>query len=310
MKRKSMAMGGGAARSVRLFFMVAFAVTLMRADAWAQRRDDGATAETLGAGDAVRASVWGPAALTFNPAGLLKVPTLLLQTNYAWLEGQNGHVFNASLVDARTSEFAALGISYNYVTAERGDYERTGHQLRMGLGTGYRSGEVGVFAGFGARYLDMGFRPLRDGVPAYAEGNVDAWTIDVGLMFDFADRIRFGVVGQNLLDVQHSEALRVLGLGLSFVFSGLEIGAVMDVDISGRLDKTITSFAFGADYGFGDAFRVRLGLVFDELRNEERVSTGFGWSNPNVAVDFGWSTGVSDPTDMIVQVGLRYVPNM
>jgi hypothetical protein len=283
---------------------------LTPAAAHAQRRDDGATAETLGAADAVRASVWGPAALTWNPAGLLKIPVMLVQANYGYLEGQNGHAFQAGVVDGRTSEFAALGITYNYVSAERDGYDRTAHQVRLGLGTGYRADDIGIFAGFGARYLDLRMKPLDAGTPAFPDGNLDAWTLDIGLMFDFADRIRFGVVGQNLLDVKHSEALRTLGIGLSFVFSTLEIGAVMDLDLSGRLDRTITSYAFGADYGFADAFRVRAGLILDELQGEQRATAGFGWSNPSVAVDLGWSTAVTDPTNMIVQVSVRYVPSL
>lgn len=278
--------------------------------AHADDRDDGATAETLGAADAVTASVWGPAALVFNPAGLLKVPILLVQTNYHYLEGQNGHTFQAGVVDGRTSEHAALGVSYSYVSAERGDYERFGHQVRLGLGTGYRSGEFGLFAGMGARYVDMRFRPLNDTVAPFAEGDLDAWTLDVGLMLDFADRIRFGVVGQNLLDVGHSEALRALGLGLSFVFSTLEVGATMKLDLSGVTGRTITAYAFGADYGVGDAFRIRLGLDIDVALGTERVTAGFGWSNQSVAVDLGWATATAEPTDMIFGLSVRLLPGL
>lgn len=279
-------------------------------DVRADDRDDSATAETLGAADAVTASVWGPAALVFNPAGLLKVPILLVQTNYNYLEGQNGHTFQAGVVDARTSEHAALGLSYNYVTAERGGYERFGHQVRLGLGTGYRSGEFGLFAGVGARYTDMRFRPLNDTIAPYAEGDLDAWTLDVGLMLDFADRIRFGVVGQNLLDVGHSEALRTLGLGLSFVFSTLEVGATMKLDLSGFTGRTITAYAFGADYGIGDAFRIRLGLDIDVALETERVTAGFGWSNQSFAVDLGWATSTAEPTDMIFGLSVRLLPGL
>lgn len=276
----------------------------------AQRRDDGATAETLGVGDAVRASVWGPAALYYNPAGLLKVPIFVLQSTYNYLEGQNGHAFQIGVVDGRTSEHAALGLSYNYVTAERDGYHRFGHQLRLGMGTGYRSGDFGLFAGVGMRYLDMRFRPLVDGGARYAEGDLDGWTGDVGLMFDFADRIRFGVVGQNLIDTKHSEALRSISVGFSFVFETLEVGASMDIDLSKRLEKTITSYSFGADYGIGEVFRIRAGLVIDALKGQERVSTGFGWSDPSMAIDLGWSTATADPTDMIFGLSFRLVPSL
>jgi len=285
-------------------------VIFLPGSALAQRRDDGATAETLGVGDAVRASVWGPAALYYNPAGLLKIPIFVVQSTYNYLDGEDGHAFQVGLVDGRTSEHAALGVSYNYVTADRDGYHRFGNQLRLGMGTGYRSGDFGLFAGVSARYLDMRFRPLVDGGPKYVEGDLDAWTGDVGLMFDFADRIRFGIVGQNLIDTKHSEALRTIGVGFSFVFSTLEVGASMNIDVSNRLAKTITSYSFGADYGIGDAIRIRMGLIIDALKGQERVSTGFGWSSPNLAIDLGWSTATVDPTDMLFGLSVRYVPAM
>ena len=56
----------------RLIASTALAMLFVAAgDAHAQSREDGAPAESLGAGDNVRANAWGPAALYANPAGML-----------------------------------------------------------------------------------------------------------------------------------------------------------------------------------------------------------------------------------------------
>jgi hypothetical protein len=279
-------------------------------DAHATPRDDGATAETLGLADAVRASVWGPASLVWNPAGLLRVPALLAQANYNYLDGEGGHAFSAGLLDARTSPVSALGVQYTFVDATRAGVRREGHQLRLGLGTGHRAGDFGLFAGVGARWLKLDLTPA-----AGAASRLDAWTVDLGLLFDFADRVRFGAAAQNLLTLDHADARRALGLGLSFVFDGLEIGATLDLDLSGLARtpdgarRTITSWALGADYGLGDALRLRAGLAGDALAERERLTAGLGWSTPTVGLDLGWSTALVDPADMVFAATLRLLPS-
>jgi hypothetical protein len=296
---------------VRYLAACALAASLTAsADARANPRDDGATAETLGQADAVRASVWGPAALVWNPAGLLRVPALLAQANYDYLDGEGGHRFSAGLLDARTSPFSALGVQYAFVDATRDGVRREGHQVRLGLGTGYRAGDFGLFAGVGARWLGLSLTPAAG--PAT---ELDAWTVDLGLMFDFADRVRFGAAAQNLVALDHADARRALGLGLSFVFDGLEIGATLDLDLSGLARtpvgdrRTITAWALGADYGLGEAIRLRAGLAVDALTERERLTTGLGWSTPTVGLDLGWSTAVVDPADMVFAVTLRLLPS-
>jgi hypothetical protein len=275
--------------------------------------DDGATAETLGMADAVRASTWGPAALVWNPAGLLRVPALLAQANYRFLDGEDGQAFSAGLVDGRTSPFSSLGVQYTWVDATRDGVRREGHQVRVGLGTGYRSGEFGLFGGVGARYLS------RDLTTAGATAHLEGWTVDLGFILDFADRIRFGVtgqnLGQNLLTLEAPDTHATLGLGLSLVFGSLDVGATLDLDlaeVSRATDgtpRTVKAFAFGADYGLGDAVRLRGGLSADALTERRRLTAGLGWSTPSLGLDVGWSTALVDPADMIFSLSLRLLPS-
>lgn len=276
--------------------------------AHAERREDGAPAEALGAGDAVRGSIWGPGSLYFNPAGLFRVPTVLFEAGYSYLEGTQGHGLTAAAMDSKSNEFAAIGVAYNYITGTVDGRDRDGHQFRGGVGTGYRSKDFALYAGVAARYLDLqyGAADKKSG----EHDDVDAWTLDIGMIADFANRIRFGVVGQNLVDGGRRDVSRGLGLGLSFAFDTLDVGADMTLDLSDRFGRTIKSYAFGADYGFGDAFHARVGFVGDLVADQERATIGFGWSMSQLAIDLAWSSAFTDPTDMIVSVSLRYAPSL
>jgi len=284
------------------------ALLVQSGGARAQSREDGGAAELLGVADAVRASVWGPAAIHANPAGLLRIPAVLFEARYAFLEGKDGHAFGISAVDAKTSELAAIGVAYDYITSAPGGRDRDGHQFRVALGTGYKSGDVHLYAGFGGRYL--GLILGADDDESDESDDVDRWTVDAGLVFDFGRVIKIGVVGQNLIDTESLEAPRALGIGLSFVFDSLEIGADMDIDLSDRLPENIKSYAFGIDYGFGESFRIRAGFMIDQLLDEERITAGFGYSTSSLAIDLGYSSALTDPTAMIVAVSLRFLPSI
>lgn len=276
------------------------------APAWAQSREDGAPAESMGAGDAVRASAWGPAAIHYNPAGMMRVPVLVLQASYAYLDGIDGHNASTAIVDAKTNQYAALGVAYSFISTAPDGRDRDGNQVRMALATGYRSGDVALYAGFGLRWLELTLGK-EDGDNGEND-DVDTWTVDAGLLFDFGSRIRFAVVGQNLIDTETTQAPRTLGLGFSFVFETLDVGANLDLDISGDADTRITTWGFGADWGLADQVHLRAGLTRDERIDQERVSFGLGWSNSEVAIDLAYATAFADPANMMFGVSVRWIP--
>lgn len=269
-------------------------------------RDDGAPAESLGAGDAVRASAWGPAAIHFNPAGLMRVPVLMLEASYGYLDGIDGHNASASVVDSQTNQYAALGVAYSFISTAPDGRDRDGNQVRMALATGYKSGDFALYAGVGARWLALTLgEEDKDGGES---DDVDTWTVDAGLLLDFGQRIRFAVVGQNLIDTETRQAPRTLGFGFSFVFQTLDVGANLDLDISGGdVDTQVATWGLGADWGL-DVFHLRAGLTRDERLDQERVSFGVGWSNNVVAIDLAYATAFTDPAGMMFGVSLRWVP--
>lgn len=272
----------------------------------AQTREDGAPAESMGAGDAVRASAWGPAAIYYNPAGLMRVPVLVVQGTYSYLDGIDGHNASVSMVDAQTNQYAALGVSYSLISTAPDGRDRDGHQVRSALATGYRSGDFALFAGIGLRWLTLTLG--EDDEESEETDDVDTWTLDTGLLFDFGSRIRFAVVGQNLIDTKTDQAPRLLGFGFSFLFETLDVGANLDLDISGRGDTRVSTWGFGADLGVAGAVQLRTGFTRDERLDQERVSFGLGWSNDAVAIDLAYATALSDPSRMVFGVSVRWVP--
>lgn len=286
--------------------LAALAAPLGGSFARAETREDGAPAETLGLGDNVRASVWGPAALFFNPAGMSRARTFLVEAGYSYLEGREGHAFSAAAVDALTNPYAAMGVAYTYITGTPLGLDRDGHQFRGALSTGWTTPDVSLLAGVGARYLDLTLG-ADDGDSAEAN-DVDAWTLDIGLMLELAQRVRFGVVGANLVDTQSAEAPRALGLGLAFLFESLEVSADLDVDLTDASAGDISRYGFGAQYTIARAFQARLGAVFDPDRDAPRLTAGFGYAAPEFAFDLGYATALEGETDMLFSLSFRYTP--
>jgi hypothetical protein len=138
--------------------------------------------------------------------------------------------------------------------------------------------------------------------------DIDVWTADVGLILEIDRRIRFGVVGQNLVDTETSEAPRLLGFGLSFVFDKLDVSADLTLDLSDQSERTVSTWGFGADLALMEAVHLRAGFVRDEAWDAERIAFGLGWSNNTVAIDLGYATAVAEPTAMTVALTLRWIP--
>ncbi|TNF37633.1 MAG: hypothetical protein EP329_02655 [Deltaproteobacteria bacterium] len=287
--------------------VVALAVATVAPQALAQSREDGAPAETLGTGDNAYASVWGPASMFFNPAAMSRARAVIVEGGYSYLEGRSGHGFTAAASDSLTNQYLAMGLAYTYLTGAPNGVDRDGHQLRGALSTAYITPDVGLFAGVGARYL--GLTVGQDDGQSGESDDVDAWTVDIGLLLDIASRIRLGVTGANLIDTKSGEAPRRLGLGLGILFDPLEVTASLDVDLTGHDGaKTIPRFGFGAEYTFARAFHARVGYVEDQLLGQQRVSAGFGYVSAQVAFDLGYSSAVSGDTDMLFAVSVRYMP--
>jgi len=283
-------------------------MSLLASPAHAQSREDGAPAESLGVADNVRASAWGPSAIYANPAALLRVPIMAIEAAYSYLDGKDGHNFGLSILDAKTNPDVALGVAYNYFSTAPEGVDRDGSQVRLALSTGYKADNVNLYAGIGIRWLQLTIGENDSEKGSTETNDVDTWTADIGLLLEFDHKIRFAVVGQNVIDTKVSEAPRIIGLGLSFLFGMLDVGMNLDLDMSNDTDRTVATWGAGADLVILDAVHLRTGFVRDEANDAERMTFGIGWSSDQVAVDIGYATALSDPTAMTLGVSLRWVP--
>ena len=292
----------------RIAAVLVLAMVAGTSSAHAQPREDSGFAESLGVGDNARANAFGPAAIFLNPAGLSRARAYVIEVGYNYLDGKDGHAFSAAAVDSKTNQWVSIGVAYSYLTTQPGGIDRDGHGFRGALSTAYVSGDFAIFAGVGARY--MGLQIGKDDDDTSESNDIDEWTLDAGLMFDLARRIKVGVVGANLLDTKaDAEAPRKLGVGLAFVFDALEVSGDLEIDLTGRSDQTVRTYGFGAQYAFAGMFAARAGLTIDQLNDaHERISAGFGYISDQFALDLAYSSAVSDPANMLVSVSLRYIP--
>lgn len=281
----------------------AFLALLFPTGAYAQSREDAAPADAMAVGEHNRATPWGTSALYYNPAGIIRVPLLMVQAGYNYLAGREGHNFNGAIIDSRTNAYAALGVAYSYFATQPEGRDRDGHQMRLALATQYVSDQLKLSAGLGARYLSLTYGEFED----QAEEELNAWTMDIGLILDFGGRIRFGVAGQNLIDTKSTEAPRVLGLGLGFIFELLEVNASIDLDLREDVDL-VRTWGIGADLQLAGILQLRAGFTRDEPLDQERVSFGLGWSNSSVALDLGYSLALSKPSRDTFGVSVRWLP--
>ncbi len=288
--------------------IVTCACLLLASTAHAQSREDGAPAESLGVGDTTRANAWGGGAIYLNPAALMRVNVLVVETAYSYLDGKDGHNFGLSVVDAKTNPDLALGTAYNYFTTAPGGVDRDGSQFRLALATGYRSDDVHLYAGIGVRWLDLAIGRDDDDDGVTENNDINSWTADAGLLLEFDRKIRFAVVGQNLIDTKTSEAPRILGLGMAFVFGTLDVSANLDMDISSESSRVVSTWGLGADLTVLEAAHLRAGFIRDEVYDAERMAFGLGWTSTDVAIDLGYATNIADPTEMTFAVSIRYVP--
>ena len=264
-------------------------------------REEGASANSLGVADSVRSSASGPAALYFNPAGMHQFMSYAVETGYTYSQSLDAHVASVGIVDSATNGSIAAGIAYNYIHGSEyfSDVDRTGHNVRFGLASGYRGQDWSIHAGVGGEYLDLNIGP---------SGNASAFTLDAGLLFTYKGMFRLGAVGHNLIETELSEARRTMGLGTSFYYESLLIGfdAVLDFETKAATEAQLNA---GIEYAIGGRVPLRVGFQYDQVVGRQYVTGGIGYISRIVAADFGFAQNVENKSDNIFSINIRvFVP--
>ncbi len=266
----------------------------------AAARENGASAAALGTADAVRSS--GPAntAIYFNPAALAIAPVYGIEVGYGYDVGLDGHAMNVSLADSQTNEYVAAGLAYTYVNADeayKGNWhDRSGHEVRGALSAGYRGPAFAVYGGLGLRFFRFALAH---------EDDQEAFTLDAGLIFEFLNLLRFGVVGYNLIRSESRYAPMTLGTAASFTVYDFTFSFDTVVDFTSN-DSPEASYLLGAQYLLMGMLYLRAGAVFDEVEHKRQVAAGLGYTSNRFGIDLAILQNVSEQRDIMVQATFRF----
>lgn len=292
------------ARRVAATFGITALLLAVPANSFAQARDEGAPANSLGVGDSVRASAVGSSALFFNPAGMPRLKQYAIEAGYSFLNGRDGHSFGIGMVDSATNESLAMGAQYNYILSKRNGKDRDGHNIRGGLATGYATKDFAIYGGLGVRYgsLTVGASDTGDNGET---DDVEFFTMDAGLMLTISDMFRIGVVGQNLILTNDSASPRTIGVGVALQVDDFEMGVDANLDIETGDDGPLVSWHIGASYLIENLIAIRLGFVYDQGTEDKRIAAGASYVSKLIGVDLGFQQSLDYSDDTIFSLGVR-----
>ena len=256
-------------------------------------------ARPLALGEAYRAVANGNGALWYNPAGLAFFPTYSIEANYSYGSWVDMHQVSASVVDTKTNPYAGAGAAYIYAHGGKDPLgtskEFSYHGTRLGLC--FPLIENTFALGVGLQYMNSNVQGGRDD---------NFFTADVSLMARLADFIALAVVGHNLTNTASPSAPLALGAGLAlYPFDALLLAFDLVTDFQTKNDPALEyhagveyQFLFGEGEGTAQAFALRAGYFFDDVRDRHMVSGGAAYVNPTGAIEFSFRTGVAgDGTD-------------
>ena len=291
-------------RQFLVWFVSAVCVLVMASQAHGQLRDDGAPASALGSADAVTGNATGTSALYFNPAGMSRLQQYAIESGYNFASGIEGHTFTASAVDSKTNGNIAMGLGYAYVSSILSGEDRDGNTIRGGLSTGYRTKEFSIFAGVGGKYSAL-TRGGEDTDTIVGTADVEYFTLDAGLMAEFAGVFTLGLVGRNLIDSKSlQEAPRTIGVGLGGQFKEFSISGDLNVDIQSQ-EEAVLSYAAAIQLLIQSAIVVRIGYNGGGLTKTNYISGGLSYVSKLMGADLAFRQSVDGDSETSFSLGVK-----
>jgi hypothetical protein len=272
----------------RLFAVFAFALTmLVAAQAFGQLFTEGV--RPSGMGMAYTGVASGASSIFHNPGGIAS--RMMYQVEGTYEYNPSGSVLNASVVDSKTNPDIAAGVAYSYFFG-RGDLDTiSGHDVHLGLALPVIPERISV--GVGGRYLNVSVSPEDDDQDDFKL--ISGITLDAGVLFQVADRLRFGVAGQNLIDLC-DEDMGCSNIAPTQIAGGASFGdeSTFLLAVDGGLDLTsdpegVQPFVgVGAEYFAANVAPIRVG--YQRLQATERnvLTAGFGVRLDTAGLDFGF----------------------
>jgi opacity protein-like surface antigen len=260
--------------------------------------DDFMGTRPLGMGGAHRAIVTGNDSIVLNPAGMSLFRRYSFEAQYLLTpdfdgNGQEEHVFHASVIDNQLAAFAT-GLAYTRV--QRGDNKK-GNRYDMAFSLPLSQN---LLIGTDIKYINFD-RDTKEDV-------TDAVTIDLGLLVRTDFGLNLGVVGYNLTNTADylDHPVSMAAALMYSPFRTLEIAFDWFINFQRpknpsdpvNSDKvTGYSYHFGIEYLLMSQFTLRAGYAFDQAQpgeDDHLWSVGVGYVTQRFAFDFGYRGSFSE----------------
>jgi hypothetical protein len=256
------------------------AALLPAARAWAT--DDFAGTRAMSMGDAGRAFAIGDSGPMLNPSGMSLLKNFqVLEAAYGYSSRLHAHTLHASMVDNTSGFGVAGGLYYNYHDAEPGNGV-SGHGHEVGLALSVPLANRATIGGT-IKY----FKLSGDDAPADHTGGV---TFDAGATVTLYPKVTVALVGNNLRDLDNSNATRGVGYGVAVNPTDTLIVAAdgyTRFTPDNHTGRKGTGFMVGGDLTLGGKFGVRAGGGFDPATANTYGAAGLSAISEIGAIDVG-----------------------
>jgi hypothetical protein len=262
----------------------------------------------LGMGGAGRAFATGDAGPLLNPSGMSLIRQYAIEGDYGFASPRNDQYLHASVVDSTSAYLVAGGLYYTYhLSHPTGLPSGTGHEAGLALSLPF-----GQFVAIGAtlKYFRM------TGIQA-PDGHDGGFTFDVGVSVRPSPQVSLAVVGQNLRNLENSEAPQQIGYGVAFLAATdltVALDGVTPFAANTYTGRRGTSILAGGDLLLAHHFGVRLGGGYDGVSGNGFGTAGFSYVGDVGAVDVGAREDLfkaaGSPRATVLGVSLRlFVPD-
>lgn len=242
-------------------------LALLASTAHAQVLDDPRAVGMSG----VRGDPLANSAVYHNPAGMSRAHIYAAEVLFL-RDGANQNVAGVNVVDSKTQQSLAVGVSYGYqFTDEDAPIRTGGHDVRLALAHAFTQR---VHVGVGVRYLHLD-READEGIVVE---DLKGFTLDAGMLIDFGSGLHVGAYGENLVAVDDPTVPRRAGGAVGYATERFTI----DVDVLGDFDRhpegdAAVMVQSGLEVLVDDQLPIRVGYTWDGALEESWVGGGLGF---------------------------------
>jgi hypothetical protein len=249
-------------------------------------------------GTAVRGDPLGTSALEYNPAGMSRAYLYTLEGHYFRGGPGDRNVVGVAVVDSKTQPALAVGVGYGFEFTDGGaDLEVQGHDIKLGFASALVPKKV--HAGLTLNYLTYEFEGADP---------LDGFTLDAGMLFSITPALHLGLVGHDLINLDHPSKPRRAGGGVAYTGAllTLDVDALVDFDSQ---DDPKPVVATGLEILAAETVPLRLGYEWDGARETQWVSGGVGFISSGQAatgsqIGVTYRQSLDDTKSFLFGVGL------